>query len=112
MLRGMTVKEYWDGDAELVVFYRQADELRQERQNEAAWLQGLYIRDAVSAVLLGEKKAPYPKEPVSLNTEVSRKKRELQQIQNERKVTDYFMTFATQFNKRFKEKQAKEKGVT
>ncbi len=45
---GMSYDEYWHGDVWLVEAYREADKLRQERQNEGFWLQGMYVHEAVS----------------------------------------------------------------
>ena len=44
---GMTYDEFWNQDVALVRVYRKADELRRRRQNDALWMQGLYIRDAL-----------------------------------------------------------------
>ena len=48
---GMSSAEYWTGDPSLVRYYRQAYQIRQEEQNNNAWLQGLYVYDAVSTAL-------------------------------------------------------------
>lgn len=44
---GMTYEQFWHGNVYLVRAYRKADKLRKQRQNEAAWLQGAYIYDAI-----------------------------------------------------------------
>ncbi len=48
---GMSYAEYWTKDSSLVRYYRKAYEIRQEEINNNAWLQGLYIYDAVSTAL-------------------------------------------------------------
>lgn len=71
---GMTEEQYWDKDCSLVVYYRKADEMKQERRNQELWLQGRYIYDAlclVSPVLhgfakKGTKPKPYLSEPYAL----------------------------------------------
>ena len=40
---GMTYDEFWNGDVSIVKFYRKAEELRYKRQNQALWLQGMYM---------------------------------------------------------------------
>ena len=45
---GMTEAEFWDGDCELVRYYREAAEYRKQRINEEAWLSGLYIYEAIA----------------------------------------------------------------
>lgn len=44
---GMTYTEYWDGDAMMPRFYRQAEELKRRRENFNAWLQGAYVYEAI-----------------------------------------------------------------
>ncbi len=48
---GMSFAEYWTGDPSLVRYYRKAYQIKQEEINNNAWLQGLYIYDAVSTAL-------------------------------------------------------------
>lgn len=45
---GMTYEQYWYGDPLMVKAFLKADKFRQERQNSEAWLQGMYIYDAIS----------------------------------------------------------------
>ena len=47
---GMTYDEYWNGDAELPRFYREAHRLRRIQENHNAWLHGLYVYHAMSSV--------------------------------------------------------------
>lgn len=48
---GMSSAEYWSGDPSLVRYYRKAYKIRQDEINNNAWLQGLYIYDAVSTAV-------------------------------------------------------------
>jgi len=50
MAMGMTYDEYWNGDAELPRFYREAHRLRRIQENHNAWLHGLYVYHAMSSV--------------------------------------------------------------
>lgn len=72
---GMSYAEYWTGDPTLARYYRKAYLIKQEEQNNFAWLQGLYIYDAVSTALhnalrgFGKGKSPvreYAKHPYEL----------------------------------------------
>ena len=103
MARGMTYADFWDGDCAMVKAYKVLDEIQQERRNEFAWQQGLYIYEAIAAAF--SKKAKYPDKPHPLKTSISKERAELEQEQNERKVVDYMMTFMNQFNKRFADKK-------
>ena len=89
---GMTYEQFWDGDPQLVKYYRQADELRIDRKNQELWLQGLYVYEALCDVApilhamakKGTKAQPYPDKPYAI-TEKQRK-REIDE--QERKVAD------------------------
>ena len=48
---GMSSAEYWEGDPSLTRYYRKAYEMKQEEINNNAWLQGLYVYDAVSTAV-------------------------------------------------------------
>ena len=48
---GMSYAEYWNGDCSLARYYRKAYQIKQEEANNNAWLQGLYVYDAVSTVV-------------------------------------------------------------
>ena len=73
---GMTSEQYWAGDPKLALYYRKAYRIKQEETNTNAWLQGMYIYDAVSTALHnalrgmgGKAKAPakeYTKQPYEL----------------------------------------------
>lgn len=48
---GMSYGEYWQGDSTLVRYYRKAYQIKEEQENNHAWLKGLYVYDAVSTAL-------------------------------------------------------------
>lgn len=68
----MTWDQYWYGDCWMVEAFRKADELRQERQNNEAWLQGIYIAKAIESTIgnafleKGSKPNSYPEKPFDL----------------------------------------------
>ena len=73
---GMTPEQYWAGDPSLARYYRKAYRIKQEEVNNSAWLQGLYIYDAVSTALhnalrgMGKTTPPakdYAKQPYNLH---------------------------------------------
>lgn len=64
---GMTADEYWYGDPHLFTGFIKAQKLRNQKKNEELWLQGIYISEAIAAVLSDKKnKHKYPKEPFDL----------------------------------------------
>lgn len=68
---GMTYDQFWNDDCELVKYYREADKIRQQHEDQNAWLHGLYIYEALCNVSpiynafakKGTKAKPYPKQP-------------------------------------------------
>jgi hypothetical protein len=48
---GMSSAEYWEGDPSLTRYFRKAYKIKQDEINNNAWLQGLYIYDAISTAL-------------------------------------------------------------
>ena len=109
---GMTYEQFWEGDPTLVIYYRKADEIRNEKRNQELWLQGLYIYEAicdVSPILhafakKGAKPHPYTTTPYPLTT----KERTRIAEEKERKVAEkgkkMMEAFMAANNKRFTEK--------
>ena len=73
---GMSYAEYWEGDPLLARYYRKAYRIKQDEMNNNAWLQGMYVYDAISTALhnalrgMGKQKPPakdYAKQPYELN---------------------------------------------
>ena len=110
---GMTAKQYWEDDCTLVKYYRKADEYRMERINQQAWLQGMYIYDALSRLSpilkafpkKGTKAEPYPEEPYALNQEKEEEVRKKKQETAMQKGIQFMEAFASKTNKRFEEKE-------
>ena len=80
MAIGMTYEQYWYEDPLMVRAFYKADQLRRERNDEEAWLQGMYFVEALNAVVgnmflkPGKPPAKYPSEPLLL--QMKREKRE------------------------------------
>lgn len=78
---GMTYEEFWDGDVFAHRAYREAEKLRIKSRNQYAWLQGLYIYQAIGSLAPALKAfskgraKPYIEEPIDL-FENERKERE------------------------------------
>lgn len=84
---GMTYEQYWDGDPQLAVAYREAYRLQRIKENEQAWLEGFYNYVAFAVVLKnafakrGAKKENYLEQPVDIFplTEAEKKRREAEE---------------------------------
>lgn len=106
---GMTEAEFWDGDCELVRYYRQAAEYRKQRVNEEAWLSGLYIYEAIADLVPvlnpltkpGTRPTPYPDRPYPI-TEAERKLREEEREREEaEQIREHLKSWATLHNKQY-----------
>lgn len=109
---GMSSEEYWNGDADMVKYYREADELQRERKNQELWLQGLYVYQAVanlSPILhafakRGTKAEPYPDKPFPITPKELREEKE-------RKERERYMRLMSYMKKK-KDKTAEGEEVT
>lgn len=128
LLMGMTPEQYWDGESGLKAAYRKA--YRQRRKNEEiiadrnAWMQGIYIRNAIESLYItvagfvpkGTRAKPYPKLPI-LEQEEQRKKEQTQKKAQENQtlyamamMQSVFAAFNKNFEKRNSGQQAGEQG--
>lgn len=94
MSAGMPWELYWEGDAKAVVPFRRKRELESERDNFNAWLQGLYVYEAVGdlAPILhafakkGTKASPYRSEPMPVTEKQAELAKE-RKVRREREET-------------------------
>mgnify|MGYP007069873935 CR=1 FL=1 len=81
MAIGMTYEQYWYDDPLLVRVFYKAEKLKQDHEDEKAWLYGLYMLNALNATVgnmfrkQGQAPAEYPKEPFSVTQEREKKER-------------------------------------
>ena len=106
---GMTYEQYWESDPMLAKYFRQADELRNERKNQELWLQGLYMYNALAAIMpvkKGEEQPKYPEKPFT----ISEKQRKREKIEEEKarfeKGKMAMERFMSRTNKQFKDKSS------
>ena len=110
MAMGMSYAEFWDGDPRLAVAYRKAFKLKRELQNEQAWLQGIYVYDALAVALSnafaksGAKKQNYLERPVDIFplSEAEKKRREQEEYAQMQKAMEQM--------RRAQQRKKKQKG--
>ena len=76
---GMSYEQYWNDRPELVKAYKKAHEINLARKNEELWMQGVYVRDALSSTvgsMFSKKPIEYPKEPYPITQRQVESKRE------------------------------------
>ena len=102
---GMTYDEFWNQDVAMVRAFRKADELKRRRQNEALWMQGWYIRDAllstVGNMFAGKNSTPieYPAEPYPVTAEQVAEKKALEHKRMEERMKADFMAMSARMIK-------------
>ena len=111
MSYGMSFDEYWNGDAYLVKFYRDAYKLKIRYDDVFMWKQGMYIYEAlcdVSPILhafskSGAKPLPYRTKPMYEEIRDMKTEKEKQiEIENERlKARIFFENWAKATAKHF-----------
>lgn len=76
----MTYDNFWHDDVNMVRAYRKANEMNRRRQNEALWVQGMYIREALASTVGNmfskTSKFEYPAEPYPITEAQVEEKRE------------------------------------
>lgn len=110
---GMSEEQYWDSDPMLVKYYRDAEELRNEKLNEQAWLQGMYFYDAIARVapLLhayakkGTKAKPYVEQPYPISKRSVQEMKKKEGEVKAQKGMRYMEAYMVQNNKRFEERK-------
>lgn len=103
---GMTYDQYWNDDCTLVIPYRKAHMLQEQRRNYHAWLQGAYIYSALLRVSpafnaftkTGTKIEPYIEHPFPITKEEARKLEEEKQRANLKKAVAMFGAWAAQLD--------------
>lgn len=108
----MTEEQYWDRDSTLVVPYRKAELIRNDRKNQEMWLQGMYIYEAVCRVSpilhafakKGAKPLPYIEEPFAITKKQVENQKEERQKRVYNKSKSMMESYMAAFNKKFEGK--------
>nr|DAM08195.1 MAG TPA: hypothetical protein [Caudoviricetes sp.]DAM74959.1 MAG TPA: hypothetical protein [Caudoviricetes sp.] len=108
----MTYEQFWEQDCTLVKYYRKAARIRQDLKNQDAWLQGMYVYEAIGdlAPILrpfakrGTRPKPYPSQPFELNMRREKRVQKVKEQKQDEKAKAYMEAFALSFNKKFQKK--------
>lgn len=109
----MTAKQYWEDDCSLVRYYRKAEILRTEIDNQKMWLQGRYIYDALvrvsplfrSFTKSGTQIEPYTEKPYPITKESIEEDKKKSIESSKTKAMLYMETYAARHNKKFEERK-------
>lgn len=106
---GMSSAEYWTGDPSLVRYFRKAYEIKQEEINNNAWLQGLYIYDAVTTALHNAlrgkniKAREYAKQPYNFDNKEKSELKKAKEIETEQAKAAVWMENFVRINQKSRE---------
>ena len=113
MAMGMTYEQFWDGDVSAHRMFAKAEKLRLSRANHLAWLQGMYVYEALidvtpylKAFSKGKPK-PYAKEPYDIFEDEAKKRQEREEKERYEHMKEKIAIFAAEFNKKRKETEMK-----
>ena len=101
---GMSYAEYWEGDPSLARYYRKAYRIKQDEINNNAWLQGLYVYDALSTALynaLSKKHArprKYAQQPYNFNKEHKSEIEKIAEVEKEQEKAAAWMNNFVRIN--------------
>lgn len=91
---GITEDRFWEMNPAMLKPYQKAEEIKTENNNYGAWLQGLYVFEALQSAMSGlsgkkSKIKPYPKEPFP----VTAKRSEEAEKQKQERMKHQWETF-------------------
>ena len=113
---GMTYDQFWNDDPMLAKYYREAEEIRNERKNQELWLQGMYIYEALCDVApimngfakRGTKAKEYSNRPYPITEKQRLRDAEEKEKLNALKAKRFMEALMSSTNAKFKEKPRKE----
>ena len=113
----MTEAQYWDGTATLTRDYRRADEIMQKRRNQEAWLQGMYVYEAIldcapllHAFAKHPKAQPYSSEPYPITPADRRERAEREKKKRMDRARTRLSQWAAQVNAQIAARKEREIG--
>ena len=105
----MTYEQFWEMDCELVKYYRKAAKIKQDLDNQNAWLQGAYFYEAladVSPILhafakKGTKPIPYRDSPYPVGESYNSAGEKVKEQKNDSRAKAIMEMFMIANNKKF-----------
>lgn len=100
----MTYDDFWNGQSDMVIYYRKAHELRNQQKNQELWLQGMYVAHALNATVgnmfakKSAKKATYPEEPFPISEQEIKERKEQKERMKMERMKASFMAKAMSIN--------------
>ena len=103
---GMSYNQYWSEDPSLYKYYFKAEEIRKQRENNYAYLQGFYVYQAIGSYAeiipafprKGAKIQPYLEKPIPLTKEDAEKEEARKERERVERIKERMLKFADKFN--------------
>jgi hypothetical protein len=112
---GMSSAEYWEGDPSLARYFRKAYKIKQDEINNNAWLQGLYIYDAVSTAVYNALRGKnsqareYAKQPFNLENREKTEQEKAKEVEIEQEKALAWMENFVRINNRARVREPEPK---
>lgn len=108
---GMTYEQFWDGEAELPKYFREAHELKLREQNRMMYYQGAYVYTAIIAVSpilrafsKAKEPAPYPDDVFPISQKEAEEIKERREREQFEKNLNWLKSVSQRLNNQIKEK--------
>lgn len=111
----MSSAEYWEGDPSLARYFRKAYKIKQDEINNNAWLQGLYIYDAVSTAVYNALRGKnsqareYAKQPFNLENREKTEQEKAKEVEIEQEKALAWMENFVRINNRARVREPEPK---
>ena len=113
MAMGMSYDQYWDGDVSAHKMYAKAEKQRIITQNRMAWLQGLYVYEAIIdatpyfKAFSKHKPKPFVEQPYDIFPDEAQRRKEKEERERYEHIKGKVASFAKAFNEKRKENEMK-----
>ena len=101
---GMTWHEFWYESIDRLAYYWQKYQFDIESRNQELWMQGIYIQEAVAAVLDTKHRVKYPEKPYRI-TAMTEAEREEENRRKVEKLREQLMEIKRRSDMRRKESE-------
>ena len=98
MAMGMSYKEFWYGDPNLIKVYKETFNIKRTQMNQQLWLQGIYFAHAIACNFDTKGRNKYPDKPLDIFPKTEAEKQR-EQEENRRKLIEYFSNFQARWER-------------
>lgn len=110
----MTYDQFWHGDVSAHKAYREAAKIALSRSNQMAWLQGMYVYEAIADLapyikaFSKSRPKPYRDKPLDIFEDERKAREEAEAKARYERMREKVASFAQEYNKRLKNSEQSE----